>query len=183
MRHGCKSMIQLELLPQPPAERAVDNPWPLWPKIFRVDYGQEEAAAIFGQDPRQFCVQTKRMVGDENGNVKAIEVVEVRLVPQPSGPPKIEEVPGTARTIPADLVLLAMGFLGPEKNGLLSELGVKLDGRSNVVTDANKQTSVPGVFAAGDMSRGQSLVVWAIAEGRSAAIGIDRYLMGETVLD
>jgi len=183
LRHGCKSLVQLELLPRPPAERAIDNPWPQWPKIFRVDYGQEEAAAIFGKDPREFQVQTKRMVGDDQGRVKAIEVVEARFVPQPSGPPKLEEVPGTLRTLPADLVLLAMGFLGPEKAGLLAELGVKLDGRGNVATDGNKMTSVKGVFAAGDMARGQSLVVWAIAEGRDAAVGIDRYLMGETVLD
>jgi glutamate synthase (NADPH/NADH) small chain len=110
-------------------------------------------------------------------------VVSVRFAPQPAGPPRLEEVPDTVRTLPADLVLLAMGFLGPEKPGLLAELGVKLDARGNVATDRNKQTSVPGVFAAGDMARGQSLVVWAIAEGRDAAIGIDRFLMGETVLE
>jgi glutamate synthase (NADPH/NADH) small chain len=183
LRHGCKSIVQLELLSRPPDARADDNPWPQWPKIFRVDYGQEEAAAIFGQDPRQFCMQTKRMLSDDQGHVQAIEAVEVRFVPQPAGPPKIEEVPGTSRALPADLVLLAMGFLGPEKTGMLSDLGVKLDGRGNVIADHNRETSVPGVFAAGDMARGQSLVVWAIAEGRAAAIGIDRYLMGETVLD
>jgi glutamate synthase (NADPH/NADH) small chain len=182
LRHGCKSLVQLELLTRPPETRTVDNPWPQWPKIFRVDYGQEEAAAIFGKDPRQFQVQTKRILGNEKGHVRAIEVVEVRFAPQPSGPPKIEEVPGTARELPADLVLLAMGFLGPEKSGLLSDLGVKLDGRGNVAVDANKQTSVPGVFAAGDMSRGQSLVVWAIAEGRKAARAIDTYLMGQSTL-
>jgi glutamate synthase (NADPH/NADH) small chain len=183
LRHGCKSLVQLELLTRPPEARAADNPWPQWPKIFRVDYGQEEAAAIFGKDPRQFQMQTKRILGDAKGQVRAIEVVEVRFAAQAGGPPKIEEVPGTVRELPADLVLLAMGFLGPEKAGLLSDLGVKLDGRGNVAVDANKQTSVPGVFAAGDMSRGQSLVVWAIAEGRDAAIGIDRHLMGETVLE
>jgi len=183
LRHGCKGLIQLELLPRPPDTRADDNPWPHWPKIFRVDYGQEEAAEIFGKDPREFQVQTKRMVDDGKGRVKAIEVVNVRFAPQPSGPPKIEEIPDTVRTLPADLVLLAMGFLGPEKAGLLADLGVKLDPRGNVATDADKQTSVPGVFAAGDMSRGQSLVVWAIAEGREAAVGIDRYLMGDTVLE
>jgi glutamate synthase (NADPH/NADH) small chain len=183
LRHGCKSLVQLELLPCPPSLRALDNPWPQWPKIFRVDYGQEEAAVIFGKDPRQFQMQTKRILGDDKGHVRAIEVVEVRFVAQAGGPPKIEEVPDSLRVLPADLVLLAMGFLGPEKAGLLSELGVKLDGRGNVAVDGNKQTSVPGVFAAGDMARGQSLVVWAIAEGRDAAIGIDRYLMGETVLE
>jgi glutamate synthase (NADPH/NADH) small chain len=183
LRHGCKSLVQLELLPKPPAERAVDNPWPQWPKIYRVDYGQEEAAAIFGKDPRDFQIQTKRILGDAKGHVRAIEVVQIRFVPQAGGPPKIEEIPGTTRELPADLVLLAMGFTGPEKPGLLTELGVKINGRGNVEVDANKMTSVPGVFAAGDMSRGQSLVVWAIAEGRDAAIGIDRYLMGDTVLD
>jgi glutamate synthase (NADPH/NADH) small chain len=182
LRHHCKSLIQLELLQRPPETRADDNPWPNWPKIYRIDYGQEEAAAIFGKDPREFKVQTKRILGDDQGHVRAIEVVEVRFVSQPAGPPKIEEVPGTVRVLPADLVLLAMGFLGPEKAGLLADLGVKLDGRGNVATDANKQTSVPGVFAAGDMARGQSLVVWAIAEGRDAAIGADRFLMGDTVL-
>jgi glutamate synthase (NADPH/NADH) small chain len=183
LRHGCKSLVQLELLPRPPEARAADNPWPQWPKIFRVDYGQEEAAELFGKDPRQFHAQTRRMLDDGKGHVKGIEIVEIRFAPQPSGPPKIEEVPGTVRTLPADLVLLAMGFVGPEKPGLLAELGVKLDGRGNVATDAHKQTSVPGVFAAGDMARGQSLVVWAIAEGRDAAIGIDRFLMGESVLE
>src|SRR5512141_1193573 len=122
------------------------------------------------------------MIDDGSGHVKAIEVVGVRFVPQPAGPPKLEEIPDTVRTIPADLVLLAMGFLGPEKPGLLADLGVKLDARGNVATDANKQTSVPGVFAAGDMARGQSLVVWAIAEGRAAARGVDKFLMGETLL-
>jgi len=183
LRHGCKSLVQLELLPRPPQTRADDNPWPQWPKIFRVDYGQEEAAAIFGSEPRQFQVQTRRFVGDDKGHVSAIEVVEVRFVRGPSGPPKMEEVPGSTRVLPADLVLLAMGFLGPQKSGLLTELGVKLDGRGNVATDSTRQTNVPGIFAAGDMARGQSLVVWAIAEGREAAIGIDRYLMGESVLD
>ena len=183
LRHGCKSLVQLELLGRPPDARADDNPWPQWPKIFRIDYGQEEAAAIFGKDPRQFKVQTRRILGDDKGHVRAIEVVEARFVGQAGGPLKIEEVPGTARELPADLVLLAMGFLGPEKPGLLGELGVKLDGRGNVAVDADKQTSVRGIFAAGDMSRGQSLVVWAIAEGRDAAIGIDRFLMGDTVLE
>jgi glutamate synthase (NADPH/NADH) small chain len=183
LRHGCKSLVQLELLPRPPDARADDNPWPQWPKIFRVDYAQEEAAEIFGKDPREFQVQTRRLLDDGAGHVRAIEVVGVRLVAPAAGPPKLEEVPGSGRTLPADLVLLAMGFVGPEPTGLLAELGVRLDGRGNVATDGSKQTSVPGVFAAGDMARGQSLVVWAIAEGRDAAIGIDRFLMGESVLE
>jgi glutamate synthase (NADPH/NADH) small chain len=183
LRHGCKSLVQLELLPRPPDARADDNPWPQWPKIFRVDYAQEEAAELFGNDPREFQVHTRRLLDDGAGRVQGIEVVGVRFVAQAAGPPKLEEMPGTVRTLPAELVLLAMGFVGPEKAGLLAELGVKLDGRGNVATDANKQTSVAGVFAAGDMARGQSLVVWAIAEGRDAAIGIDRFLMGESVLE
>jgi glutamate synthase (NADPH/NADH) small chain len=181
LRQGCKSVTQLEILPRPPNERALDNPWPLWPKIYRVDYGQEEAAAVFGTDPRLFLVQTKRLLGE--GQVKAIEIADIRFVPQPERrPPKIEEQPGTVRTLPADLVLLALGFLGPEREGMLAELGVDLDGRGNVAVDENQQTSIPGVFAAGDMARGQSLVVWAIMEGRQAARGVDRFLMGETVL-
>ena len=183
IRHGCKGLIQLELLPRPPETRAVDNPWPHWPKIYRVDYGQEEAAAVFGADPRQFQIQTKRLIEDGAGKVKGIEVVGVQFVPQVAGPPKLEEIPGTTKTLPADLVLLAMGFLGPQKAGLLADLNVKLDGRGNVIADDNKQTSVPGVFAAGDMVRGQSLVVWAIREGRKAAVGVDRFLMGDTVLE
>jgi glutamate synthase (NADPH/NADH) small chain len=181
LRQGCKSVTQLEILPRPPVERAMDNPWPLWPKIYRVDYGQEEAAARFGADPRLFSVQTKRLLGE--GQVQAIEIADIRFVPQPERrPPKIEEFPGTVRTLPADLVLLAMGFVGPERDGMLAELAVDIDGRGNVAVDENQQTSIPGVFAAGDMARGQSLVVWAIMEGRQAARGVDRFLMGETVL-
>ena len=183
LRHGCQSLVQLELLPRPPDVRAEDNPWPQWPKIFRVDYGQEEAAEMFGKDPRQFQMQTRRLLDDGQGHVRGVEVVQIKFVPQASGPAKLEEVPGTVRTLPADLVLLAMGFVGPEKNGMLADLGVKLDVRGNVATDRNKQSSVAGVFAAGDMARGQSLVVWAIAEGREAAIGIDRYLMGDSFLE
>ena len=181
LRQGCRSVTQLEILPRPPDQRAMDNPWPLWPKIYRVDYGQEEAAALFGTDPRLFSVQTRRLLGE--GQVQGIEIADIRFVPQPGRrPPKIEEFPGTVRTLPADLVLLAMGFLGPEREGMLAELGVDIDGRGNVAVDENQQSSIPGVFAAGDMARGQSLVVWAIMEGRQAARGVDRALMGETVL-
>jgi glutamate synthase (NADPH/NADH) small chain len=182
VRHGCRSVTQLEILPRPPEQRAADNPWPQWPKIYRVDYGQEEAATQFGSDPRLFTVQTKRILGDEHGHVRALEIVDVRFVPQAGGPPKLEEIPGSLREIPADLVLLAMGFLGPEREGLLNDLRVKLDARGNVAVDEYRQTSITGVFAAGDMARGQSLVVWAIMEGREAARGVDRYLMGETIL-
>jgi glutamate synthase (NADPH/NADH) small chain len=178
LRHGCSSLVQLEIMTRPPDDRAADNPWPQWPKVYKLDYGQEEAAALFGADPREYAVSTKRLVGDESGRVRAVQVVDVRR--GPSG--RFEEVPGTDRQIPATLVLLAMGFLGPERQGLLGDLGVELDKRGNVAVGADKQTSVSGVFAAGDMSRGQSLIVWAIAEGRQAARGVDRFLMGETVL-
>ncbi|MDZ4693685.1 MAG: glutamate synthase subunit beta [Deltaproteobacteria bacterium] len=182
IRHGCKSLVQLEILAQSPAERAKDNPWPQWPRIHRVDYGQEEAAALWGSDPRAYAVSTKKIVGDAEGNVREVHVVGVRMVPGVGGS-KMEEIPGTEKVIKADLVLLAMGFLGPEKSGLLTELGVELDVRGNVkANEENKATSVAGVFAAGDMRRGQSLVVWAIAEGRQAARDVDRHLMGQTVL-
>jgi glutamate synthase (NADPH/NADH) small chain len=182
LRHGAKSLVQLEILARPPDERAADNPWPQWPKTFKSDYGQDEAKALFGKDPRAFQVQTKRFVGDGEGRVKALEIVEVRWEKGPDGRFGPKEVPGTERTIPADLVLLALGFVGPEKP-LVQQLGVKLDPRGNVWTDENKMTSAPGVFAAGDISRGQSLVVWAIKEGRQAAQTVDRYLShGETVL-
>jgi glutamate synthase (NADPH) small chain len=183
LRHGCKSLVQLEIMPKPPDERASDNPWPQWPKVYKLDYGQEEAAAVFGADPRRYAVTTKRFLSDGNGNVKGLVIAEVRRGVGPNGAPTFEEVPGTERTLPAELVLLAMGFVGPEKKGLLEELAVGLDGRGNVKVDEHKMTTVPGIFAAGDMSRGQSLIVWAIAEGRDAARGVDKYLMGETVLD
>jgi glutamate synthase (NADPH/NADH) small chain len=175
LRHGCRSLVQLEILPRPPVERAPDNPWPQWPKVYRLDYGQEEAAARFGADPRHFCVQTKRFVGVGDGRVKSIETVEIEWVSE-NGRYAPREVPGTEKTWPATLVLLALGFLGPEKGGMLEQLGVRLDARGNVEAGPDKQTSVPGVFAAGDMRRGQSLVVWAIAEGREAAASVDRYL-------
>jgi glutamate synthase (NADPH/NADH) small chain len=181
MRHGCKSLVQFEILARPPDERAPDNPWPQWPRVYLLDYGQEEAAAAFGADPRRYAVVTQRFVGDAAGNVKELHSVGIEWLRQ-DGKMSIREIPGTEKIWPVDLVLLAMGFLGPEKEGLLGELGVTLDDRGNVLTDADKQTSVPKVFAAGDMARGQSLIVWAIAEGRAAARGVDHFLMGETLL-
>jgi glutamate synthase (NADPH/NADH) small chain len=182
LRHGCKSLVQFEILPRPPLERANDNPWPQWPRVYKMDYGQEEAAALFGDDPRRYVTVTKRFVGDGAGNVKELQTVEVEWVKNGDGRLAMKEKPGTEKIWPADLVLLAMGFVGPEKPGLLTDLGVKLDPRGNVAVDANKQTSVPKIFAAGDMSRGQSLIVWAIQEGRAAAKGVDQFLMGETLL-
>jgi glutamate synthase (NADPH/NADH) small chain len=182
MRHGCKSLVQFEILPRPPDDRAADNPWPQWPRVYKMDYGQEEVAARFGADPRAYRTVTKRFVGDKNHTVKELHTVEIEWVKGADGRMMMKEVAGTEKVWPADLVLLAMGFLGPEKEGLLAELGVKLDERTNVVVGEDKQTTVPGVFAAGDMARGQSLIVWAIAEGRAAAKGVDKFLMGETLL-
>ena len=183
MRHGCRSLVQFEILPRPPEVRAPDNPWPQWPKVYKLDYGQEEAAATFGGDPREYCLMTKRFVGDASGHVKEIHTVAIEWVrAENNGRVIPKEIPGTERVWPAGLVLLAMGFLGPERDGLLDQIEVKIDGRGNVEIDEESMTNVRGVFAAGDMSRGQSLVVWAIADGRRAARGVDRYLMGETVL-
>jgi glutamate synthase (NADPH/NADH) small chain len=182
LRHGCRSLVQFEILPRPPDARAADNPWPQWPRVYKLDYGQQEAAALFGGDPRRFVTVTKQLAGDARGNVKELHTIEVDWVKNGDGRFSMKEKPGTEKVWPAELVLLAMGFVGPEKEGLLGDLGVKLDARGNVAVDDNKATSVDGVFAAGDMSRGQSLIVWAIQEGRAAARGVDQYLMGETLL-
>lgn len=182
LRQGCRSLIQFEILPQPPEQRASDNPWPEWPKVFRVDYGHEEAAARFGHDPRAYSIMTKRFIGAEDGSVRAVETVEVDLTANNSRTGTPHEISGSRREWPAQMVLLALGFVGPETDGLLSDLGVRIDQRGNVAIDEDEMTSVTKVFAAGDMTRGQSLVVWAIADGRRAARGVDKYLMGETAL-
>jgi glutamate synthase (NADPH/NADH) small chain len=182
LRHGCHSVTQLEIMPQPPDQRAPNNPWPEWPKVYKMDYGQEEAAARFGADPRTYLTTATHLEGDDQGQVKAVHTVQIqwgkddqgRFVPQP--------IAGTEKIMPAQLVLLAMGFLGPEQP-LLESLGLERDGRSNIKADPGQfTTSIPGVFAAGDCRRGQSLVVWAINEGRGAARECDRYLMGATEL-
>ncbi|XP_012090082.1 glutamate synthase [NADH], amyloplastic isoform X3 [Jatropha curcas] len=179
IRHGCSSIVNLELLPEPPQTRAPGNPWPQWPRVFRVDYGHEEAATKFGKDPRSYEVLTKRFIGDENGNVKGLEVVRVYWEKDASGRFQFKEVEGSEEILEADLVLLAMGFLGPESN-VAEKLGVERDNRSNFKADYGRfSTSVEGVFAAGDCRRGQSLVVWAISEGRQAASQVDKYLMSE----
>jgi glutamate synthase (NADPH/NADH) small chain len=182
LRHGCRSVAQVEILPKPPIERAPDNPWPQWPRIYRVDYGQEEAWAVQGSDPRRYSTTTRRLVGDAAGQVAEVHTVGVEWVEDERMRRRMREVPGTEAVLPAQLVLLAMGFLGPERQTLLADLDLELDGRGNVRTDDRKATSVPGVFAAGDMARGQSLVVWAIAEGRQAARGVDQFLMGRSIL-
>jgi glutamate synthase (NADPH) small chain len=182
IRHGCRNVTQLEIMPKPPAERAKDNPWPEWPKIYRMDYGQEEAAAMFGDDPRVYTTTATKFEADESGNVKAVHVVQVEWQRNEKGQFIPNPVAGTEQVIPAQLVLLAMGFLGPEQP-LLEALGLERDARSNVKADhGNYATSIPGVFAAGDCRRGQSLVVWAFNEGRGAAQACDRYLMGQTDL-
>ncbi|XP_022735942.1 glutamate synthase [NADH], amyloplastic isoform X2 [Durio zibethinus] len=179
IRHGCSSIVNLELLPQPPQSRAPANPWPQWPRIFRVDYGHQEAAAKFGKDPRSYEVLTKRFIGDENGVVKGLEVVRVRWERDASGKFQLKEVEGSEEIIEADLVLLAMGFLGPEST-VADKLGVEQDNRSNFKAEYGRfATNVEGVFAAGDCRRGQSLVVWAISEGRQAAAQVDKYLTKE----
>ena len=182
LRHGCKSVLQVEILPRPPLERPADNPWPEWPKVLRTDYGQEEAAAVFGADPRIYLTTAKRFVGDDPGQVKAVETVQIQWRKNEKGQFVPQEVPGTEQTRPAQLILLAMGFLGPEPY-LLEQLGVARDPRSNIKAEyGNYSTSVPKVFAAGDARRGQSLVVWAFNEGRGAARECDRFLMGNTQL-
>ncbi len=183
MRHGCTSMVNFELLPQPPAQRAPDNPWPTWPRIFRVDYGHQEASARFGKDPREYCILTKEFVDDGNGNVKGVRSVQVEWTrDEDSGQWRMQEIPDSEHIWEADLVLLALGFLGPE-HYISEAAGLELDPRSNYQAEYGRYaTSVEGVFAAGDCRRGQSLVVWAINEGREAARETDRYLMGATDL-
>ena len=180
LRHGCKSMVNLELLPEPPAQRAADNPWPLWPKIMRTDYGHEEAIARFGADPRAYAVLSKEFLVEE-GRVTGLRTVQIEWQSR-DGRMEMTEIPDTEQTWEADLVLLAMGFLGPE-TAVSDSLGVELDPRTNYRAEhGDFQTSVPGVFAAGDCRRGQSLVVWGINEGRGAARAIDQYLRGTSQL-
>ena len=182
LRHGCRSVVQFEILDKLPDARQPENPWPEWPRIHRVDYGQQEAIAVAGSDPRQYSIMTKKFVGDDDGNVKEVHTVQVEWVAGSNGRPSPREIPGTEKVWPAQLVLLSMGFLGPE-DILLGQLAVQRDERSNVKTEqGGYATNVKGVFAAGDGRRGQSLVVWAIHEGREAARECDLYLMGSTML-
>jgi glutamate synthase (NADPH/NADH) small chain len=182
LRHGCTSVAQLEIMPQSPLERASDNPWPEWPKTHKVDYGQEEAAAKYGADPRVYLTTATKFEGDAEGNVTKVHTVQVSWGKNDKGQFIPSPVPGTEQVRPASLVLLAMGFLGPEQ-GLLDSLGLERDGRSNIKAGYEEYTTnIPGVFAAGDCRRGQSLVVWAFNEGRGAARECDRYLMGTTEL-
>jgi glutamate synthase (NADPH/NADH) small chain len=170
-RQGASSVTQLEIMPRPPEERADSNPWPQYSFIYRVSSAHEEGGE------RVYSVNTERFVDDGNGAVRALLIHEVQLIDG-----KFQKVEGTDHELPADFVFLAMGFVGPEKAVWLGELGVEFDARGNVARDASYKTNVPGVFVAGDMGRGQSLIVWAIAEGRSVAAAVDLQLMGETQL-
>ena len=169
-RQKAASVHQLEIMPKPPDERSPSTPWPLWPLQLRIEGAHEEGGK------RMWAVATTRFIGDANGNVRQLHGIQV------GPPPKFEPIPGTEFTLDADLVLLAMGFLGPVRNGMIEQLGVAITPQGNVSTDGNYKTSVPGVFAAGDMRRGQSLVVWAIAEGRKAARAVDEFLMTKSLL-
>jgi len=182
LRHGCTTMMNLELMPQPPVDRAPTNPWPLWPLIQRTDYGHEESITKFGADPRSYTILSKKFEDDGNGNVKALHTVRVEWTTGEDGRMQMSEVEGSEERHECDLVLLAMGFLGPE-NPVAEGLGIERDQRSNYLAEHGSfTTSVDGVFAAGDCRRGQSLVVWGINEGRGAARAIDAYLEGVSTL-
>jgi glutamate synthase (NADPH) small chain len=182
MRQGCRSLTQFEILPKPPMERASDNPWPEWPKVYKLDYGQEEAAAKFGKDPRAYLTTIKKFNSNAEGKLQSVATVEIGWEKNANGQFVPKERAGSEKTLPAQLVFLAMGFTGPEEP-LLQQLGIERDARSNVKAEHERYvTNIKGVFAAGDCRRGQSLIVWAINEGRGAARECDRYLMGNTDL-
>ncbi len=175
IRHGCKGVVQIEMMPKPPKERALDNPWPQWPKVCKTDYGQEEAIAQFGQDPRIYESTVKEFIKDKEGKVKAVKIVKVAW--------RKHEKPGTEKVLDCDLVLIAAGFQGSQKY-VTDAFQVQVNERTNVETKPGKyKTNVDRVFTAGDMHRGQSLVVWAIREGREAAKEVDESLMGYTNLE
>lgn len=183
IRHGAKSVTQIEMMPKAPDKRAESNPWPQWPKVCKTDYGQEEAIALYGRDPRIYESTVKEFVKDKNGNLKAVKLVKLSWEKNPdTGRMDMKEVPGSEQTIPAQIVLIAAGFLGSQKY-VTDAFQVALDQRTNVKTEeGGYETSVKNVFTAGDMHRGQSLVVWAIREGREAARAVDESLMGYTNL-
>lgn len=178
LRHSCKSVVNFELLPEPPEQRANNNPWPQWPRIFRVDYGHEETIARDGDDPRQFCILSKEFINDGNGNLAGVRTVNVEWIQGDNGQFKMQEIEGSEKEWKADLITLALGFLGPEQTATDMQ-SLEYDPRSNIKAEYGiYATNIEGVFAAGDCRRGQSLVVWAINEGRGAADAIDQYLMG-----
>ena len=175
IRHGCESVTQLEMMPKAPDSRGENNPWPQWPRVCKTDYGQEEAIAVFGSDPRIYETTVSRLIRDEGGALTAVETVRLG--------PDHKPLPGTEQTLPCELLLIAAGFLGPQ-DYVPEAFGLERTARSNVQTaEGGYDTGVAGVFAAGDMRRGQSLVVWAIQEGRAAARQVDEYLMGYTNLE
>lgn len=183
LRHGCRSVTQFGTHPMAPLERdSVSNPWPQFPNVYTLDYAQEEAKAVFGNDPREFSIMTTKFVGDEDGNLKELHTVQIQRIVDENGRKIYQPIPGTEKVFPAQMALIAIGFDGPEQT-IVNQLGLETDRRSNVKAPYGKyQTNVDKVFAAGDMRRGQSLVVWAINEGRQAAREVDKYLMGATVL-
>ncbi|RRJ65898.1 glutamate synthase subunit beta [Paenibacillus oralis] len=183
LRHGCRSITQFGTHAKAPLERdPINNPWPQFPNVYTLDYAQEEAKALYGSDPREFSIMTTRFVGDESGNLKELHTVQIRRTVDETGRKIYEPIPGTERVFPAQLALIAIGFDGPEST-IIGELGLEKDRRTNVKAKYGQfKTNVDKVFAAGDMRRGQSLVVWAINEGRAAAREVDKYLMGSTVL-
>jgi glutamate synthase (NADPH/NADH) small chain len=183
LRQGARSIKQFELLPKPPDKRGENGvaPWPYWPMIFRTSSAHEEANKLAGGEIRDFAINTKAFSG-ENGVVQKLHGIRLEWAKDESGRATMKEVPGSEFVLDCDLCFLAMGFLGPEPDGAISQLKLKLDPRSNIVVDDDYMTSVPGVFAAGDARRGQSLVVWAISEGRGAAHGVDQFLMGRSDL-
>ncbi|MFB7816794.1 glutamate synthase subunit beta [Paenibacillus chitinolyticus] len=182
VRHKAKSVVQFQYREKPPETRAVSNPWPEWPKVYKLEYGHEEAKAVHGKDPREYLTLSENFVGDENGNLTGLKTVKVRWRSDDQGRLVPEEVEGSEKVYPAQLVFLAMGFAGPEQS-LLDQLGIERDVRSNAKAQYGKyKTNVEGIFAAGDVRRGQSLVVWAINEGREAAREVDRFLMGSSNL-
>ena len=181
MRQGARSVTNFELLPKPPSDRSGGNPWPQYARVYRVSSSMEENFNVGGKT--DYNILTKEFIKDEKGKLKAIKTVEVEWTPRENGAPAMNEVPGTEKVWNAQLALLAMGFLGPVTESLVKDLGVQLDVRSNIKTDENtKMTNVDGLFAAGDCRRGQSLVVWAIAEGREIASNVDAFLTGQPSL-
>lgn len=181
IRHGCKSVTQIEMMPKLPDERSISNPWPQWPRVCKTDYGQEEAIAVFGHDPRVYETTIKQVISDEGGNLKAVKTVKLKQEKNPeTGMMTMKEVPGSEQIIDADILIIAAGFLGCQKY-VADAFGVELNGRSNVKTaEGSFKTNVEKVFVAGDMRRGQSLVVWGISEGREVSKEVDNYLMGYT---
>ena len=183
IRLGCKSVVQLEMMPCPPSERVASNPWPEWPKVLKTDYGQEEAIEVFGADPRRYQTTVKEFLKDKDGKLTGVKVVKLSPVKdKKTGRMNMEPVEGSEEILQADLVLIAAGFVGAE-DYVVDAMQVAKSARGNVeANDSNYETSVPGIYAAGDMRRGQSLVVWAISEGRQVAKSVDQSLMGYTNL-